>query len=236
MRGRERVADLEQDVQGTRDLQGALEVEDFIEADLTSVELDALVRTVQETFDNYARLSRRLQPDVLMSIKSIDDPGRLADTIVAHLAIKHPDKQSMLEMDLAKSRLEKLYELMQGEIEILQVERKIRNRVKKQMERTEKEYYLNEQMRAIQKELGEGEDGRDEVQELEERIAKTKLSNEAREKSLAELKKLKTMSPMSAEATVVRNYLDWMLSIPWKKPSKVKRDIVAAESVLNHDN
>ncbi|MEM6730797.1 MAG: endopeptidase La [Myxococcota bacterium] len=212
------------------------EVEDFIEADLTSVELDALVRTVQETFDNYARLSRRLQPDVLMSIKSIDDPGRLADTIVAHLAIKHPDKQSMLEMDSAKSRLEKLYELMQGEIEILQVERKIRNRVKKQMERTEKEYYLNEQMRAIQKELGERDEFKNEMLELDEKLRAKNMPDEARARVEKEIKKLKMMSPMSAEATVVRNYIDWCLSLPWLDYSEEKLDLVEAEKILDEDH
>ncbi|MEL6760383.1 MAG: LON peptidase substrate-binding domain-containing protein, partial [Myxococcota bacterium] len=212
------------------------EVEDFIEADLGSVELDALVRTVQETFDNYARLSRRLQPDVLMSIKSIDDPGRLADTIVAHLAIKHPDKQGMLEMDSAKSRLEKLYELMQGEIEILQVERKIRNRVKKQMERTEKEYYLNEQMRAIQKELGERDEFKNEMLELEEKLRAKDMPDEARARVEKEIKKLKMMSPMSAEATVVRNYIDWCLSLPWLTYSEEKLDLVEAERILDEDH
>ncbi len=212
------------------------EVEDFIEADLSSVELDALLRTVQETFDNYARLSRRLQPDVLMSIKSIDDPGRLADTIVAHLAIKHPDKQSMLEMDSAKSRLEKLYELMQGEIEILQVERKIRNRVKKQMERTEKEYYLNEQMRAIQKELGERDEFKSEMNELDEKLRTKNMPDEARVRVEKEIKKLKMMSPMSAEATVVRNYIDWCLSLPWLEYTEEKLDIVEAEKILDEDH
>ncbi len=212
------------------------EVEDVAERTDPSVELDALVRTVQDTFDNYARLSRRLQPDVLMSIKAIEDAGRLADTIVAHLPIKHPDKQAMLEMDLAKERLEKLYELMQGEIEILQVERKIRSRVKKQMERTEKEYYLNEQMRAIQKELGERDEFKNEIQELEEKLKAKKMPAEARAKVEKEVKKLKMMSPMSAEATVVRNYIDWSIALPWAEYTEEKLDIVQAEGILDEDH
>ncbi len=212
------------------------EVEDLPERNEPSVELDALVRTAQDTFDNYARLSRRLQPDVLMSIKAIEDAGRLADTIVAHLPIKHPDKQAMLEMELAKERLEKLYELMQGEIEILQVERKIRSRVKKQMERTEKEYYLNEQMRAIQKELGERDEFKNEIQELEEKLKAKKMPAEARAKVEKEVKKLKMMSPMSAEATVVRNYIDWCIALPWAEYTEEKLDITQAEEILDEDH
>ena len=213
-----------------------VEVEDVVEAVHTTPELEALLRTVHEVFENYARLSRRLQPDVLMSIKSIDDAARLADTIVAHLPIKHPDKQAMLEMVNPKDRLEKLYELMQGEIEILQVERKIRSRVKKQMERTEKEYYLNEQMRAIQKELGERDEFKNEIAELEEKLKAKKMPDENRAKVEKEIKKLKMMSPMSAEATVVRNYIDWCLSLPWFEYSDDKLDITEAEDILEEDH
>ena len=199
-------------------------------------EIEALARTVVSQFEQYIKLNKKIPPEVLVSINQIDDHAKLADTMASHLSLKISEKQQLLDSPSVNDRLERIYGFMESEISVLQVEKKIRSRVKRQMEKTQREYYLNEQMKAIQKELGEGEDGRDELQELEDRISKTKLSKEAREKSLAELKKLKTMSPMSAEATVVRNYLDWMLSIPWKKPSKVKRDIVAAESVLNHDH
>lgn len=212
------------------------EVEDVEDINEPSTELEALQRTVQEVFDNYVRLSRRLQPDVVMSIKAIEEAGRLADTIVAHLPVKHPDKQAMLEMNTPRDRLEKLYELMQGEIEILQVERKIRSRVKKQMERTEKEYYLNEQMRAIQKELGERDEFKSEIHELEERLKAKKMPTEARQKVEKEIKKLKMMSPMSAEATVVRNYIDWCLSLPWTDYTEDKLDLAAAEVVLDEDH
>lgn len=212
------------------------EVEDVPDVVEKSTEIEALLRTVQETFDNYAKLSKRLQPDVLVSIRSIDDASRLADTIVAHLPIKHPDKQAMLEMDVPRDRLEKLYELMQAEIEILQVERKIRTRVKKQMERTEKEYYLNEQMRAIQKELGERDEFKNELADLEEKLKAKKMSEDARGKVEKEIKKLKMMSPMSAEATVVRNYIDWCLALPWQEMTTDKLDITEAERVLDEDH
>ena len=214
----------------------SVEVEDIAEHVEQSAEQEALQRTVQEVFDNYARLSKRLQPDVLASIRAIEEPGRLADTIIAHLPIKHPDKQSMLEMESPRERLEKLYELMQAEIEILQVERKIRTRVKKQMERTEKEYYLNEQMRAIQKELGERDEFKNELAELDDKLKTKKMPEDARAKVEKEIKKLKMMSPMSAEATVVRNYIDWCLSLPWQDYTKDKLDIVAAEAVLDEDH
>ncbi len=212
------------------------EVDDLPENNERTVELDALVRTVQETFDSYAKVSRRLQPDVLLSIKSIEEPGRLADTIVAHLPVKHPDKQAMLEMELPRDRLEKLYELMQSEIEILQVERKIRSRVKKQMEKTEKEYYLNEQMRAIQKELGERDEFKNEILELEEKLKAKQMPDEARQKVEKEIKKLKTMPAMSAEATVVRNYIDWCLALPWEELTSEKLDIGEAERILDEDH
>jgi len=171
-----------------------------------------------------------------VSINQIDEAGKLADTVASHLALKIPEKQQLLETSAVSERLERVYSFMEGEIGVLQVEKRIRNRVKRQMEKTQREYYLNEQLKAIQKELGETEDGRDEVAELEEKINKTRLSKEARDKALAEVKKLRSMSPMSAEATVVRNYLDWMVSIPWKKRTKIKRDIKLAESVLNADH
>jgi ATP-dependent Lon protease len=199
-------------------------------------ELEALTRSVVAQFEQYVKLNKKVPPEVLVSINKIDEPGKLADTVASHLALKITDKQSLLEIDSVAERLERVYALMEGEINVLQVEKRIRNRVKRQMEKTQREYYLNEQLKAIQKELGEGEDGKDEASELEARIKKTRLSKEAREKALNEVKKLRTMSPMSAEATVVRNYLDWMLSIPWKKRTKIKKDIKLAEKVLNDDH
>jgi ATP-dependent Lon protease len=199
-------------------------------------ELDALARTVVTQFEQYIKLNKKIPPEVLVSINQIDDPSKLADTVASHLSLKIPEKQELLESDTVSARLEKVYGLMESEIGVLQVEKRIRNRVKRQMEKTQREYYLNEQLKAIQKELGEGEDGRDELSELEENIRKTKLSKEAREKATAEFKKLRNMSPMSAEATVVRNYLDWMLSIPWKKRTKVKKDITNAHQVLDADH
>ncbi|GAB5471018.1 MAG: endopeptidase La [Rhodospirillales bacterium] len=199
-------------------------------------ELDALMRTVVGQFEQYIKLNKKIPPEVLVSVNQIDEPSKLVDTIASHLSLKIQDKQELLETDSITARLERVYGFMESEIGVLQVEKRIRNRVKRQMEKTQREYYLNEQMKAIQKELGEGEDGRDEVAELEERIRKTRFSKEAREKALAEVKKLRTMSPMSAEATVVRNYLDWMLSIPWKKPSRIKKDIRLAHEVLDTDH
>ena len=189
------------------------------------VEVEALARSVVSDFENYVKLNKKISPEVVGAASQIDDYSKLADTVASHLAIKIPEKQEMLGTLSVRERLEKAMGFMEAEISVLQVEKRIRSRVKRQMEKTQREYYLNEQMKAIQKELGEGEDGRDEAAELEERIKKTKLTKEAREKADAELKKLKTMSPMSAEATVVRNYLDWMLSLPWGKPSKVKHDL-----------
>jgi ATP-dependent Lon protease len=199
-------------------------------------ELEALSRSVVSQFEQYIKLNKKIPPEVLVSVNQIEDSAKLADTVASHLALKIAEKQELLEIEVVSERLERVYSYMEGEIGVLQVEKKIRNRVKRQMEKTQREYYLNEQLKAIQKELGETEDGKDEAAELEERIAKTRLSKEAREKALAELKKLKTMSPMSAEATVVRNYLDWLLTIPWKKRTKVKKDVVAAEAVLNEDH
>ena len=199
-------------------------------------EVEALGRAAVGQFEQYIKLNKKIPPEVLVSINQIEEPSKLADTIASHLTLKIPDKQQLLETPSVVQRLEKVFGFMEGEIGVLQVEKRIRSRVKRQMEKTQREYYLNEQLKAIQKELGEGDDGRDELQELEERIAKTKLTKEAREKSIAELKKLRNMSPMSAEATVVRNYLDWMLSIPWKKRTKVKKDLVLAEKILNEDH
>jgi len=199
-------------------------------------ELEALSRTVVSQFEQYIKLNKKIPPEVLVSINQIEDPSKLADTVASHLALKIPEKQELLESETVSERLEKVFGYMEGEIGVLQVEKRIRNRVKRQMEKTQREYYLNEQLKAIQKELGEGEDGRDELAELEERINKTKLSKEAHDKAMAEMKKLRSMSPMSAEATVVRNYLDWILSIPWQQRTKIKRDIKGAEKVLNTDH
>ncbi|TVR98625.1 MAG: endopeptidase La [Rhodospirillales bacterium] len=199
-------------------------------------ELEALGRSVVGQFEQYIKLNRKIPPEVLVSINQIEEPGKLADTITSHLALKIAEKQELLEMVVVGERLERVYAHMESEIGVLQVEKRIRSRVKRQMEKTQREYYLNEQLKAIQKELGEGEEGRDELAEIEERIAKTHLNKEAREKALAELKKLRSMSPMSAEATVVRNYLDWMLTIPWKKRSRVKKDIRLAQEILDADH
>jgi len=199
-------------------------------------EAEALARSVVTQFEQYIKLNRKIPPEVLVSINQIDEPSKMADTVASHLSLKIPEKQELLEADTVQKRLEKIYSFMEGEIGVLQVEKRIRSRVKRQMEKTQREYYLNEQLKAIQKELGENEDGRDELQELEEKIKKTKLTKEARDKAGQELKKLRNMSPMSAEATVVRNYLDWMTSIPWKKRSRVKKDINEAHAILNEDH
>ena len=204
--------------------------------DEDEVEVAALARSVVGQFEDYVKLNKKISPDVVGAVSQIDDHAKLADTVASHLAVKIGDKQELLETLPVKERLEKALGHMEAEISVLQVEKRIRSRVKRQMEKTQREYYLNEQMKAIQKELGDGEDGQGELAELEERIEKTKLSKEAREKTEAEFKKLKQMSPMSAEATVVRNYLDWMLSIPWAKKSKIKYDLELAEEVLDTDH
>ena len=219
-------------------------VEDYFEAlavlmgedESDKSEVEALARSVTSHFENYVKLNKKVPPEVLVSLNQIDEPSRLVDTVASHLTIKIPEKQELLEIESVAERLERVYSMIEGEIGVMQVEKKIRSRVKRQMEKTQREYYLNEQLKAIQKELGETEDGRDEVAELEEKIEQTKLSKEAREKSLSELKKLRNMSPMSAEATVVRNYLDWMLSIPWKKRTRVKKDLARAQEVLDEDH
>ncbi|PHY14134.1 endopeptidase La [Caulobacter sp. B11] len=199
-------------------------------------EAEALSRAVVEQFENYVKLNKKVPPEALASIPQIAEPGKLADSIAAHLSVKIADKQNLLEIFDIVKRLEKVFALMEGEISVLQVEKKIRSRVKRQMEKTQREYYLNEQMKAIQRELGDPDDQRDELIELEKRIKKTKLSKEARAKAEGELKKLRNMSPMSAESTVVRNYLDWMLSIPWGKAKTKKVDLVEAEAVLEADH
>jgi len=199
-------------------------------------EVEALGRAAVAQFEQYIKLNKKIPPEVLVSVNQIEDGAKLADTIAAHLSLKIPEKQQILEIASVTERLEKVYGFMEGEIGVLQVEKRIRSRVKRQMEKTQREYYLNEQLKAIQKELGEGEDGRDEAAEIEERINKIRLTKEARDKAMAELKKLRSMSPMSAEATVVRNYLDWMLSIPWKQRTRIKKDLQHAEQVLNDDH
>jgi ATP-dependent Lon protease len=199
------------------------------------VEAEALARSVVNEFEGYVKLNKKVSPEVVGVVQQIEDYGKLGDTVASHLAVKIPDKQGILETTVVAERLEKVLNLMESEISVLQVEKRIRTRVKRQMEKTQREYYLNEQMKAIQKELGD-EEGRDELAEIEEKIKKTKLSKEAREKATHELKKLRQMSPMSAEATVVRNYLDWLLSIPWGKKSKVKKDLVHAQEILDADH
>ena len=202
-------------------------MEDFYEADaetvaddeIDEIEVEALARSVVSEFEGYVKLNKKISPEVVSAVTQIEEYSKLADTVASHLAVKIADKQAVLETTSISKRLEKCLALMESEISVLQVEKRIRTRVKRQMEKTQREYYLNEQMKAIQKELGD-EDGKDDLGELEERIKTTRLSKEARDKASAELKKLRQMSPMSAEATVVRNYLDWLLSIPWNKRSK----------------
>ncbi|WP_424981137.1 endopeptidase La [Maritalea sp. S77] len=218
--------------------------DDYYEAKATAmaaddhdeVEAEALARSAINEFENYVKLNKKVSPEVVGAVSQIEDHSKLADTIASHLAVKIQDKQDILSITSVPGRLERVLELMEGEIGVLQVEKRIRTRVKRQMEKTQREYYLNEQMKAIQKELGDSEDGTDELTELEERIKKTKLSKEAKDKAKAELKKLKAMSPMSAEATVVRNYLDWLLGLPWGKKSKIKRDLNFSQAVLDEDH
>ena len=217
--------------------------DDFYEATAESlpdaipskIEAEALARSVVSEFESYVKLNKKVSPEVVAAVGQIEDYSKLADTVASHLAVKITDKQDVLEITDVAKRLEKVLGFMESEISVLQVEKRIRSRVKRQMEKTQREYYLNEQMKAIQKELGD-EDGKDELAELEERIQKTKLTKEARDKAMAEMKKLRQMSPMSAEATVVRNYLDWLLSLPWGKRSKVKKDLRQAEEVLDAEH
>ncbi len=220
------------------------ETEAYFQAEALSIddrdaddgEIEALSRSVVAQFEQYIKLNKKIPPEVLVSLNQIEEAGKLADTVASHLALKISDKQELLELDSVTERLERVYAHMESEIGVLQVEKKIRSRVKRQMEKTQREYYLNEQLKAIQKELGETDETKEEITEIEEKIEKTKLTREARDKAFGELKKLRSMSPMSAEATVVRNYLDWMLSIPWKKRSRVKKDIKQAKRILDTDH
>ena len=223
---------------------GFVDRSDFFQAAIEKIsdvhtegkEIEALTRTVKTNFEQYIKLNKKVPAERLSAIAQIEDPAKLADMIAGDLSVKISDRQALLETLNTQERLERVLSLIESEVGVLQVERKIRSRVKRQMEKTQREYYLNEQMKAIQKELGEGDEGRDEMNELEDRIRKTKLSKEGREKAAAEVKKLRSMSPMSAEATVVRNYLDWLLSLPWGKKSKVKKDIKLAEDILHEDH
>jgi len=203
---------------------------------LPEAEVEVLTRTAINTFDQYVKLNKRIPPEVLNSLSGIDDPSRLADTIAAHMTIKIDDKQAILEMEDISARLERLMTLMEGEVDMLEMEKRIRGRVKQQMEKNQREYYLNEQMKAIQKELGEMEDVPNEIEELARKVEKAGMPEAARTKAEAELNKLKLMSPMSAEATVVRNYIDWMVGVPWKKRTKVSHDLKKAEGVLEADH
>ncbi len=202
----------------------------------TGEAIESLSRACISQFDSYVKLNKKIPPEIITSIGQIDNPNKLADTVASHLSLKIPDRQKLLELTSVAERLEQIFAFMEGEISVLEVEKRIRGRVKRQMEKTQREYYLNEQMKAIQKELNEGEDGVDELTELENKIKKTRMTKEAKVKCAAELKKLRQMSPMSAEATVVRNYLDWMLGVPWNKRSKVLKDLKFAETVLDKDH
>ncbi|MCP5201358.1 MAG: endopeptidase La [Gammaproteobacteria bacterium] len=214
----------------------AAEVEKIETEEVSDREAEVLARSLMSQFDQYVKLNKKVPPEIISSLSSIDDPSRLADTIAAHMSIKIQQKQEVLEIVPLRGRMEHLISLMESEIDLLQVEKRLRGRVKKQMEKSQREYYLNEQMKAIQNELGELEDGVNEFEELANRIAKAGMPKEAREKAEAELKKLRMMSPMSAEATVVRNYVDWILSVPWKKRSKISRDLERAEEILEADH
>ncbi len=199
-------------------------------------EIDVLVRSIIAQFEQYVKLNKKVPPEILTSLSGIDEPGRLADTVAAHMSLKLSEKQRILEIQDIKTRLEQILGIIEGEIDVLQIEKRIRGRVKQQMEKSQREYYLNEQMKAIQKELGEMEDAPNEIAELEQKIEKAGMSEEAREKATSELNKLKLMSPMSAEATVVRNYIDWLLKAPWQKKNKVIKDLKRAEDVLEADH
>jgi ATP-dependent Lon protease len=222
-----------------------METDGFFTADMTPLpdveqyeerEIDVLTRSVVSHFEQYVKLNKKVPPEILTSLAGIEQPGRLADTVAAHMALKLSEKQKVLELQDVRARLEQVLSLIEGEMEVLQIEKKIRGRVKSQMEKSQREYYLNEQMKAIQKELGEIDEAPNELGELEKRIAKAGMPKEAREKATAELGKLKLMSPMSAEATVVRNYVDWLVKMPWKKRTKVHLDIAEAQRVLDEDH
>ncbi len=212
------------------------EVRRLASEDLNDKEGEALMRSVLNEFDQYVKLNMKIPPEILTSLAGIDDPGRLADTVTAHLSLKIEEKQQILEMLNVRDRLEHILGVMESEIDLLQVEKRIRGRVKRQMEKSQREYYLNEQMKAIQKELGDLEDNPSEAEELAQKIKSAGMPKEAREKAQAELNKLKMMSPMAAEATVVRNYIDWLLAVPWKKHSKIRKDLAEAERILEADH
>jgi ATP-dependent Lon protease len=230
---------------GERALIDRFNVEDHFSAEITPLadedrhderEIDVLVRSIITQFEQYVKLNKKVPPEVLTSLSGIDEPGRLADTVAAHMALKLSEKQRVLEIQDIKGRLEQVLGIIEGEIDVLQIEKRIRGRVKQQMEKSQREYYLNEQMKAIQKELGEMEDAPNELADLEQKIEKAGMPKEAKEKAVSELNKLKLMSPMSAEATVVRNYVDWLVKAPWKKRSKVYKDLKKAEDVLEADH
>ncbi len=230
---------------GERALVDRINVEDHFSAEITLLneddrhderEIDVLVRSIISQFEAYVKLNKKVPPEVLTSLSGIDEPGRLADTVAAHMALKLSEKQRILEIQDVKSRLEQVLGIIEGEIDVLQIEKRIRGRVKNQMEKSQREYYLNEQMKAIQKELGEMDDVPNELADLEAKIDKAGMTDEARDKAVSELNKLKLMSPMSAEATVVRNYIDWLLKAPWKKRSKVFKNLKKAEEVLEADH
>ncbi|MCP4903915.1 MAG: AAA family ATPase, partial [bacterium] len=214
----------------------AVEVDELLDEGGDSPAAEALVRSIHTTFESYAQLNKKIAPEIVNSVSAINDPGKLSDTVVAHLNLKLPDRQKLLEVTSTIERLEEIYSRMQAEIEVLEVERKIRGRVKKQMERSQKEYYLNEQMRAIQKELGDRDEQKNESGELEEQLAAKKMPEEARERTEKEVKKLKQMSPMAAEATVVRNYIDWMLALPWDEFGEEEKDLSVSEGILDADH
>jgi len=217
---------------------------DYIEANCeplkdeasTGEELEALARAAMTQFEQYVKLNKKIPPEVIVSVNQIDEPSKMADTIASHLAVKIDQKQDLLEASNTDQRLEKIFGFMEGEIGVLEVEKRVRGRVKRQMEKTQREYYLNEQMKAIQKELGDGEEGLDEIGELTKKLEDAKLPKHAKERSANEVKKLRQMSPMSAEATVVRNYLDWIINTPWSKRSRVAKDIRKAKKILDQDH
>src|SRR5690606_9546881 len=199
-------------------------------------EVDVLVRSIIAQFEQYVKLNKKVPPEILTSLSGIEQAGRLADTVAAHMALKLAEKQRILEIEDVRTRLEQVLGIIEGEIDVLQIEKRIRGRVKQQMEKSQREYYLNEQMKAIQRELGEMEDAPNELADLEAKVEQAGMPKEARDKAMSELNKLKLMSPMSAEATVVRNYIDWLVKVPWKKRSKVIRDLGRAEQVLEEDH
>ena len=228
-----------------RALIDRLNVADYFSAEISLLseddrhderEIDVLVRSIIAQFEQYVKLNKKVPPEILTSLSGIDEPGRLADTVAAHMALKLSEKQKVLEIQDVRARLEQILGIIEGEIDVLHIEKRIRSRVKQQMEKSQREYYLNEQMKAIQKELGEMEDAPNELGDLEDKISKAGMSKEANEKATSELNKLKLMSPMSAEATVVRNYIDWLLKAPWKKRSKVLKDLKRAEEILEEDH